>query len=264
MDDIRSELRPMIRSRAKTRSREICEIVAGQGKNFIEQTLSMSNFADLKQAIKDKQQLSEDLKERFMDDYLKLNQKPNWLDELMTDFAEDVRAIIMPEWKGFMRRVGDDQIEPGKIGKMDINWDILSDSLIQALNTLLSRLVGIGILTIVLAIMPGAQVIDAIVVGIMTLATSFTDPLAKSRQIAIQKVEYHVKAQEYEISNRLLEAGLAGNDHIANQIREKLSEESNKAKRAIVEVSGLMNALLDTRDRLESIANELNSGGGYE
>lgn len=115
MDDIRSSLRPMIRSRAKSKSREICDIVAAQGRNFVEQTLQMSNFGDLKQAMKNRKKLNEDLRDRFINDYLKLNEQPNWMDQLMIDYAEDVRTIIMPEWRSFMRRVSDDQFKPGEM-----------------------------------------------------------------------------------------------------------------------------------------------------
>lgn len=258
MDDIRSDLRLKIRSIAKSKSRVVCDIVSNQGKNFVEHTLQISNFGDLKRAMLDKNKLVDDMQKRFINDYLKLNEQPNWLDELMINYAEDVRTIVIPEWKSFMRRAIDEDFEPGQVKGIDINWESLTQSLVQAVNAVIQRVLGIGSLAALLFIIPGAQVIDAIVIGIVILVASFTDPLAKNRRIAVQKVHYHVKAQEFEIENRLLEAGVSGNDYIANQIKKNISEESNNTKNAIDEVSKLMNAVRDTRTHLETIVEALN------
>lgn len=136
--------------------------------------------------------------------------------------------------------------------------------MLQALNTVLLRVMGIAALAALLGAIPGGAVIDAIGIVVAALVALFKDPLAKNRRLALQRVNYQVKAQEFEISNRLLEAGLAGNDYIASQINKKLTEESNKTKSAINEVAKLVNALFDARDRLESIYEELSSRGENE
>lgn len=258
MDYIHSDLRLKIRSIAKSKSKAVCEIVSNQGKNFVEHTLQMSNFGDLKRAMLNEKKLIEDLQKRFINDYLKLNEQPNWLDELMINYAEDVRTIVIPEWKSFMRRAVNEDFELGKVKGIDINWESLTQSLVQAVNAVIQRVLGIGSLAALLFLIPGANVVDAIILGIVILVASFTDPLAKNRRIAVQKVHYHVKAQEFEIENRLLEAGVSGNDHIANQIKNIISEESSKTKKAIDEVSKLINAVRDNRTHLETIVEALN------
>lgn len=258
MNDIRSHLKNKIREIAKSKSNDICEIVFNQGKNFVEQTLQVSNVPDLTKAMLNKKKLNDELQMRFINSYLKLNEKPNWLDELMINYAEDVKSIVIPEWKSFMRRAIDDDFEPGKVKVIDINWDNLAQSLMHAVFATIQRVLGIGTLAALLFIIPGGQVIDAIIFGIVIMVASFTDPLAKERHIAVQRVYNTVKAQEYEIQNRLLAAGVSGNDYIANQINNFIYEESNKTKNAIDELSKLRNALRDTRTNLETIVEALN------
>lgn len=258
MNDIRSHLKNKIREIAKSKSNDICEIVFNQGKNFVEQTLQVSNVPDLTKAMLNKKKLNDELQMRFINSYLKLNEKPNWLDELMINYAEDVKSIVIPEWKSFMRRAIDDDFEPGKVKVIDINWDNLAQSLMHAVFATIQRVLGIGTLAALLFIIPGGQVIDAIIFGIVIMVASFTDPLAEKRRIAVQKVYYNVKVQEFEIQNRLLAAGVSGNDYIANQINNFIYEESNKTKNAIDELSKLRNALRDTRTNLETIVEALN------
>lgn len=110
---------------------------------------------------------------------------------------------------------------------------------------MVGRVLGIVGVAALLAWIPGGQVIDAIgIVGLLILS-AIHDPLAGARRRAGDRVRLQAEAQQYEIQNRLLDAGMAGNDVIEKEVRSVLGLEQERATRNVANLRQLRQDALE-------------------
>lgn len=78
IESVRDDVRGRVRTLARDRALRICQTVARHGRNFVEDTLQISNLDDILTALKrnGRTKLEEKLKQRFVDEYLQLQQEP--------------------------------------------------------------------------------------------------------------------------------------------------------------------------------------------
>jgi hypothetical protein len=235
-------LRSEIRTLAKNTATELCRIVAGHAKAFVGDVLQVSNLPDLYAALtKSRTTMEKMLQERFEKEYLLLDKKPNWLDSLCNNFAEEVRAVIIPEWRAFWSRLSDEEIQRIELAHPGLTFNSLPDSLIKAMIDVVMRVVSILGIAGVLAAVPGGQIIDAVgVVGVIILSL-IKDPLESSRRRAINSVELQTDSLSYDIRDNLLNAGMEGNSVIANKIRDIVLLDIDITDKAKTTLSDLTN-----------------------
>jgi len=221
ISQITDRLRAEIRTLARSRAGELCRIVSGHGKVFVGDTLQLSNFNDLITTLtKGRNELEKKLQDRFINEYLLLNHDPNWLTSLCNQYAEDVRAVLIPEWRSFWSKLSCDELGRIEMEHPGITFNSLSDSLVKAMIDVIMRIVTVLGVAGLLVEIPGGVIIDAVgVVGVIIISM-IRDPLEGSRKRAIKRVELQVDSQSYEIQDNLLKAGMDANSLIANEIRD--------------------------------------------
>lgn len=254
IEDTHNEMRARIRDLARERADKICKLISGQARNFIEDTLQLSNVKDLIAAIKKdgRDKNEEELQRRFLSDYLKLTDEPNWLTELGKSYSEDVRAIVIPAWRRLKRQSF--AFEPDGTKAPDpIESAPLMDALVQGVTTVLQRLFGILALAGLLALIPGGLIIDAIGLLVASVISLLTDPLAGQRRRAVDRSRLQIETQRYEITNRLLEAGLAGNSQVEKVIRQSIQTEVTSAECAYDKLSQLQTQLSSVDEEVNSV-----------
>ena len=232
VEAVRFSVRGRVRTLARDRAIRICGVVSDQGRNFVEDTLQLSNVADFTAAItKGRGVLEEELTRRFIDDYLRLNKEPNWLDELGIDFAEDVRDVAVPAWRELLMRLPGKNSPAGGPDAPTIELGPLRGQMVKAIMSVVGRILGIAAVAGLLAIIPGGQVVDAIaIVGFLVIA-AIADPLAGSRRRAVDRIRLQVETQQYELQNRLLSAGMEGSDVLETAVREALGQTHGRAEK---------------------------------
>jgi len=247
IESVRDDVRGRVRTLALDRALRICQTVAMQGRNFIEDTLQISNLDDITTALKrnGRTKLEEDLKQRFIDEYLQLNKKPNWLDELARDYAEEVRQVVEPLWRQLLARPFAEPDTPGGPPAPKVELGLLHDALVRAVLSVVGRVLGILSIAALLAVIPGGQIIDAVGIVGLIIISAVRDPLTRSRQRAIDRVRLQAEAQQYEIQNRLLEAGIAGSDVIEKEVRRVLGLDQERATRNIMTLRQLRKDALE-------------------
>lgn len=231
VESIHIEMRSRVRTLARDRALKICQTVAQQGVIFVEDTLQISNIEDLGAALKrgGRAKLEEAFKQRFINDYLRLHQQPSWLDELSKDYAEEVHHVAMAQWRQLLARQAKEGANPARLSAPKLEMGALHAELIKAVIAVIERVLGILGVAALLAFIPGGQVIDAVgIVGLLIIA-AVSDPLADPRRRAAERVRLQAETQQYEVQNRLLEAGMAGNDVLEKEVRRVLGLEHEQA-----------------------------------
>jgi len=239
-DELRDELRGRIRSVASGRASELCAQVSGQASLFIQETLQLSNWGALSSALSrnGKERLRKELERKFTVEYLRLEETPTWLDELMDAFVEDVRQIVVPPWRR-LQRVAVEEFDPDMLEAPQIELGPLIGQLQQAVLNVIGRILSVLAVAGLMAAIPGGAILDAVAVVGVLIWSLFTDPLEGPRRRGVARVQLQAKAQRFEVANRLLEAGLAGQKIIADAVEAKLreigDEAGTRAERLIVE-----------------------------
>lgn len=260
IDSVRHDARSRIKSLARERAQQICRRVASQGGLFVEDTLQISNLDDISTGLKREgsRLLEEKLKKRFLEQYLQLDRIPNWLDELGKSFADDVRDVVVPLWRQLLARLPEGADAGRGTEAPSLSLAGLHAALVQAVLSVIGRVLGILGVAAMLAWIPGGQVVDAVgIIGLIILS-AIHDPLTGARRRAVERVRLQAEAQMYEIQNRLLDAGLAGNDVVEKKVRDVLGLGQERAGRNVVLLRNLK------RDAGETAENTRTSIGAFE
>ena len=219
-----------------------------QGGIFVEDTLQLSNIEDLGTALSrdGRTKLEDKLKKRFLNEYLQLDKSPNWVDELGVTFAGDVRDVVTPLWRQLLSRLPEAESPGGGASAPSFNLAGLHSALIQAVVSVIGRLLSVVGVAAILAWIPGGQTIDAAgIVGIL-LISALHDPLSGARRRAAERVRLQADAQQYEIQNRMLEAGLAGNDVVEQHVRGVLGLGHEAASRNVGRIHEVIRGARET------------------
>jgi len=121
----------------------------------------------------------------------------------------------------------------------------LYNALVNAVHSVMGRVLGIVGIAGLLACIPGAQIIDAVgIIGLIILS-AIRDPLEGARRRAGDRVRLQAEAQQYEVQNRLIEAGMAGNDVIEEEVRSALGLKQELATRNVTMIHQLRQDALE-------------------
>lgn len=258
-DDVRARVRAVGRSRAA----EICTRVGAQARNFVEDTVQLSNLSDLATALKKngRSKLETYLKARFIRNYLQLEQEPNWLTALQRAYAEDVRATVMPAWRQILARLPEAAVDSRvELGSIDL--ERLGNGLLDGVIRMLGKVLGVVAVGVALAFIPGGQIIDAIGLLGMAAVSMFVDPLEGTRRRAADRARIQVELQQYPIQNGLFDAGMKGNDVIEKAVRAHLAAGEDRAGRNLLLVQDTREAVARCADNLKNTAGAVASLGG--
>lgn len=250
IESIHHDARGRIKLLASKTAQDICRRVAAQGALFVEDTLQIANLADVKTALRrnGSQHLEAKLTQRFVNDYLQLGKRPSWLDELGKSFADDVRDVVMPLWRHLLARLPEETNAETRGTAPVLELGTLHNELIKAVISVIGRVLGVTAVAAILAWIPGGQIVDAVgIVGLIILS-AISDPLSGARRRAVERVRLQAEAQQYEIQNRLLDAGIDGNEVIEKKVRDVLDLGQEQAARNVADLRELKKTARETAE----------------
>lgn len=256
------QVREEVRSMGAVAARDIAERVSKYCEPFIEDQLQISNFDALKTALQrdGKAKLNEVMADKFVDEYLNIKVKPNWLDGRIREFAEDAANVIVDAWMQFWTedlkvagpRFSDDNFERVTLG--------LGERLVQGILDTFMRVGGILIVAGLLVAIPGGAIVDAIGVLAMILVSIITDPLKKHRQSAILRSQLACDNMRFTLAHELSDAVQEAENECVASIDQVLGQyrDVNEAKLAtMVRARDLLGLLEANMSQLRDELNEL-------
>ena len=263
LESVRDNVRARVRTLSRSRSSEICTQVAAQARNFIEDTLQITNLPGITASISKggRTKFDEELKSRFMNNYLGLAMEPNWLTELQKSYANDVQSTVMPLWRQLLARLP----EPASTGKVEvtvIDVSQLGSKLQQGVLKVIGILMGIATIATILAIVPGGQIIDAIGILGFTFVSVLTDPLEDLRRRAADSAIRQVNLQQYAIQNNLFDAAMNGSEAVESAVRAHLSLGKDRATKNLQLLIDAKAILRRGRDHLSNAQAAISQIGG--
>jgi GTPase SAR1 family protein len=238
---IRSDIRPL----AADRSRDILNIIANQAEAFINSTLTMGNWDLWRNSVtkKSREKLEHDLSERFKADFLKLHESDNWLTKSIEDYIQECWPTLDARWRKYIDEIQDEHLDARNPTHRDFRlpFDEIKQASLAGIKSLLGRLLGVGTLLGVLLLIPGGQVVDAVLFGIAFLASLFKDPMERPRQNAIRRFHNEIEAQYLSLKLELVDLIMKGpNNDLATVCKEKISErEKSRGEKESDLISGL-------------------------
>ena len=264
-DATRLDVRSRVRTLARDQAQKIGGIISAQARTFIEDKLQLSNVEAMGAALshEGRTRLSESLKDEFLQSYLQLHRTPNWLEAVGRTFAEDVAAVTLPAWRRLAREAGTQADgAPGSTVAPDIDLSKLGDAMLHGVVAAVLKILGILGVAGLLAMIPGGVVIDAVgVVGLIILS-AFTDPLAGPRARAVNRAQLQVEAQEYEVMNGLVDAGMTASGLLEARVREVLRAKEATASRGLTALHDINRAIADLNERTETTIAAMDPANG--
>jgi hypothetical protein len=262
--DIRMELKGKIRKLAADKVDEIIQSCITNSNTFIEDKMRMLNFKMLVDAVKakDSNVVAEMLTEEFRSKYLKLDEQPSWLDQLIEDFVEDVKIIVEARWNRFIKDFNEQLSTEGHNGvKISSEFvdSILGKTIGGILTKLLTALIGAAGIFAVIALIPGGAIIDAAVVVIFLLQAIFQDPLEKHRVNAKLRAKVMISNQRYELKNQIAKEGLSLHDACERMFDDLLADHGLNLENDESQLVNLEQAIKDLQSILDDRQHELAS-----
>ncbi|MFZ3591696.1 dynamin family protein [Bacillus sp. DJP31] len=262
--DIRMELKGKIRKLAADKVDDIIQSCIANSNTFIEDKMRMLNFKMLVDAVKakDSNVVAEKLTEEFRSKYLKLDEQPSWLDQLIEDFVEDVKIIVEARWNRFIKDFNEQLSTEGHSGvKISSEFvdSILGKTIGGILTKLLTALIGAAGIFAVIALIPGGAIVDAAVVVIFLLQAIFQDPLEKHRVNAKLRAKVMISNQRYELKNQIAKEGLSLHDACERMFDKLLAEHGLNLGNEESQLVNLEQAIKDLQSILDDRQHELSS-----
>jgi len=253
IDDIFFTVKSHIKIIAGEYADEVCEKVDKLASMFIDEVIRINNWADLCKSLTEKgrAQLQADFQRRFINDYLQLDRKDNWFAAVLNQFSDDVANIAIPKWKSLIRKL-DTSGESGASVSPDIDFNRIADELRAGIVAILLRVLKVGALAGVLALIPGGQIIDAIGIIIFALVSCFTDPLESTRERATERASAQIKNQNYVIKNGFFKAGMEENQKLKDIVLTTLKVEQSNAEETMSRIKEVVRTVDMTEESLKN------------
>lgn len=257
--EIKLELKSKLRQLAEEKADTIVDKCVKLSSVFIEDEMRLTNFEAIINKIKGND-ISKELADKFEKNYLKLAERPNWLEFIIKDFLEDAKILVENRWKRFLRNFKNHNIsEYEELEISDDFTDIISSDIMAGLiEKILTSLI-VGGVFIVLALIPGGQIIDAAALLLFALVNVFTDPLEKYRKNAKLRAKVMISNQRYELKNKISEYGLEINKIFDDEFEKVLTSKREKESDQKETLKKLTKIISEFEDNIITAQNDMNS-----
>ena len=195
-----------IREQTKSTSDEMVSFMSQMTEVFIEDQMDSIRLDTVfRQLGKNrKKQLEEEMKDTYLNKYLKMNEKPCWYQDMLVSYGEDINILLNSEYAIF--KIEAKKMETIKNLDMDTNFvgSILKQtmaSFVEALGPIIATI----IMAIVLYCVPGGAIIDNLAVALMGgSAFKPKDRITKRKENIKSRARLSISMQKYNIQNGLL------------------------------------------------------------
>ena len=202
--NLRSELRDVAGARAQT----LLTFVEGQVRVFLENKLVVTNTDLWKNATtkRRRKKLEEDLSAALQADYLKIDNPDGLFQQQIREYLESSLDIVQAEWEAFVEEMEESATVAGAAASVKLPYDQIRESAMGGIRQFIGRLLGVGAVLGVLALIPGGAIVDAVLgVGAM-LVSLVKDPLEGPRETAIRRFHNELVMQREGLRADLVDA----------------------------------------------------------
>lgn len=138
--------------------------------------------------------------------YLHLDDKDNWLSRDLADFVEESWTVLEANWRTFLEEIPlAPTMRQSGAQPPDLPFDQFAKAAKAGVMEIVKRLSGIGTILGVLMLIPGGQVVDAILVVGALVASLLTDPMAGVRDRAKRRFRNELEIQRSGLKNSLVQ-----------------------------------------------------------
>jgi dynamin family protein len=255
--EVQMMLRGQISTLARSRAAEICRRIAQQADRFVEVQLDGANVLGLFKALskKSRKKLEDELRQDFEIHYLRLGDRPNWLDVVTGDFARDVRTLVIPEWRRVARSHLDQLEKARSVTASTIDMETIGADLQRAIIAAFQHLFiagGVG----ALALMAAFPVVAALAVAAAALPV-IGNPFEKKRRQAKERVRAEIEMQQEVMASKLQEGAWKSIEATEEAVRTGLEGGRESSSGRLQEVTSLFSALNHGADRLTAMRDGL-------
>jgi predicted GTPase len=238
---------------SKTKANDIIQYLTGLTDAFIEDQMQSANVTMLIRSVGRgrKERLQKEMQEKYNRDYLKLEDKPCWYDDILEEYVDEVKIMLDGEYASFKIKARNAAGASDK--ELPISSEFISTVIeqnMQAFMQSLSSLFLTGIAAIVLVVMPGGEIIDSISISLLGKSSIGADRITSKKENIKTRARLQINMQKIEIARKIESAGKNINEECQKQIEKQLSDKKtesdkkrevyDKAKRQLEEFAGLL------------------------
>lgn len=214
---------------------EIVEYLQKVTDCFIEDQMQKSNLKMLLKSIgrNRKEKLKEELIKRYKDEYLKVNIEHCWYENMVKRYIEEIKALINSEYSRFEIEIQDDIYDIKDIKYKDMDADFINNIIEQNTNAFMQNMgniINTIIFSIILCLVPGGQIIDAISIGFLGNSKLKEDVIISKKDNIKRRTRADIYMQKHSIFNDLNEKVQQINKNCEKQINDTImkKQEVNK------------------------------------
>lgn len=241
-----------LKEQTKTTSDEMVSYMSSMTDVFIEDQMDSIHLDTVIRMIgkKRKKELEEELKDSYLNKYLKMNEKPCWYQDMLVSYGDNINILLNSEYAIF-------KIESKKmqnIKDLDIDKNFVDSILKQTMASFVESLgpiIATIIFAIVLHCLPGGAIIDNIAVALMGgNAFKSKDRITKRKDNIKSRARLSISMQKYSIQNQLLQETRKINSHCKEIIIETINKKRNN-------VESTSQKVMDVKSHVDNFINIL-------
>lgn len=244
---------------ASNTANDIITHLVGLTESFIEDEMQNANMSMLIKSIgrNRKERLKRELKERYEYEYLKLDEKPCWYDEILKEYIENIEILLNSEYAKF-------QIEANKnlanLERSPLDSNFISAVIKQTVNSFLEKLGGILITVIgalIAVLIPGGEIIDAISVALLGNTNLNADTMTKKKENVKNRARLSISMQKYSVANTLKGEARKINNDCKEEFVKKVNTTTgmNESKKEIYEAA--KSAIISIKDDIDTYIEQI-------
>jgi ribosome biogenesis GTPase A len=212
---------------AANTANEIITHIVGMTESFIEDEMQDANLSMFIKSIgkNRKERLKNELKDRYENEYLRLDESPCWYDEVLKEYLESIEILLNSEYAKF-------QIEANKNSanteRRDLDSNFISSVIKQTVNSFLEKLGAVlmaAIGALILTLVPGGAIIDAISIGILGNSKLNADTISKKKENVKNRAKLSISMQKYAVTNDLKEEARKINKDCKDEFTRKIQSD---------------------------------------
>ena len=221
-----------IKDISKATAKKIIDYFLGVTDAYIEDEMQSANLQLLIRSIGrgKKEALKKEMEEKYRNEYLKVQDKPCWYDEVMNDFVEDVKTLLNGEYASFKIKAKEIQ---DKTSFIDMPNDFIASIIQQSINAFLESMGSVMVTiisTIVLVLVPGGEIIDNISIALLGKSTIGTDRITKKKENIKSRARLSINIQKNGVVHGISSIGQDINKECQKNIEKIITGKRNDSE----------------------------------
>jgi hypothetical protein len=248
-----------VKDSCKHMSNDIINYMTDQTECFIEDEMQAANLKIIFKGIKKdkKDELIQKMTQKYKDEYLKLEEKPSWYDHLIDQLTEEISVVLNSEYARFAIK-SSERIDVKK--EIDIDNDIISGIITQSIRAAMESIGNVLMLVItgiVLYLIPGGAIVDAIAISFFGGTTLNKDTLSKKKENIKARGRLSIKMQRHAIGNDVHAIGKNINNDVYKKIQEKILDQKSEADQSKARCQNTLKKVKELIDQIATYETQL-------